>query len=460
MEYLALLALTLAGTWLALPLGRGAGMVVAGRLGQGFLIAALLAGYAASLFERHGITAYALPLLVALGIAALAALVREIRGAPPRGTREARAPFALLGLLAVLVAAHFGLAALEVRDRAPFAWDAWTNWLFRARAWFLEPGVAFSPVPASSPSENPLQVPGAHYPAAIPGLVAWLARCGGEWRVHRVLLAWPIAYVAATCAFAALADHVLRSRRVAVLAACALASTPLVATHAMLAGYADLWLMGALVVCAGAAFAWRSGARPDPRIALALLLPLLVKIEGLVWVALMIAAIGIAWRPRLVGAIVAAAVATGVAATLLWPGGIHLLGDRLVLSAELLRIPYLGETPLGVNPVLAPLARATLLGATFGVSLWAVLAAAMSWPVLRRAQLPRRGQEREAWHAVALFAAGASAFALALFTFTVAGRWAIDHTSLSRVLMQVLPAFLLVAARVFEPLDPRAAVPH
>lgn len=456
MEYLALAALTLAGSWLALPLGRGPGIALAGRLGQGFLFGALLAGWIASWFERSGITAYALPLLAALSLAAVAAAVRELRRVRS-GPHLHRTPvaLALLGFFA-LALAHATLAVLEVGDRPPFPWDAWTNWLFRARAWFAEPGAPFAPMPGEGAAAMALQVPGAHYPAAIPALVAWLARCAGAWTPGRLLVAWPLAYLAAACAFAAFADHALRSRWTAVLAAAAVAATPLVVTHAMLAGYADLWLMGALVVCAAGAYELHRTRRLDARIALALLLPVLVKVEGLVWVVSMLVALAIAWRPLRIGAAVAALCVLGLGVMLAWPGGVHLFGERVVLSAELLRLPYLGQTPLQVNPILGPLLRATLGGETFGMASWGVLAAALAWFPLRGTRIARHGGERDAWRTLAVFALLALAFVLALFGFTPVGAWALDHTALSRVLMHPLPVFVLLAARVFEPLDPRA----
>jgi hypothetical protein len=454
MEFVALAALSIAGTWLALPLGRSAGIALLGRLGQGYLAGALLAGYVASLFERFGITAYAWPLFVAVALAAAGAVVREIRRGPIPPTR--RRPIGLaMPLFLVVALAHFALAWLETGDRALFPWDAWTNWLFRARAWFLEPGVAFAPVTDGTPT-GPLQVPGAHYPAAIPGLATWLARLGGEWSWPRLLAAWPCAYLAAMLAFAAFADHALYSRRIAGVAAAVLASTPLLATHAQLAGYVDLWVFGALLLALAAAYEWRRTGRWDPRILVLLALPLATKVEGLVWLALLGLAIALVARPRLVGPVLLVAVLVVGGSAFAWPGGIELMDGRLVLNAQLVRIPHLGETPLGVNPLLQPLARATLLGGTFGVTIWAMVAAILCALPLRGAALARHGSDREAWRVVALFGLVAAAFVLALFAFTIAGRWALDQTAIGRVMMQLLPAWVLVAARVFEPLDPAA----
>lgn len=454
MEFVALAALSLAGTWVALPLGRSAGIALLGRLGQGYFAGALVAGFVASLFERFGVTAYAWPLFVAVGLAAAAAIVREIRRGPIPPTR--RRPIGVaMPLFLVVALAHFALAWLETGERALFPWDAWTNWLYRARAWFLEPGVGFEPVIDGS-ATGPLEVGGAHYPAAIPGLATWLARLGGDWSWPRVLAAWPCAYLASMLAFAAFADHALYSRRVAAVAAIVLASTPLLATHAQLAGYADLWAFGALLLALAAAFEWRRTGRWDARILVLLALPLATKVEGLVWLALLGLVLALVARPRLVGSIVLVAALAVAGAAFAWPGGVELLDGRLVLNTELVRIPYLGETPLGINPLLRPLARATLLGGSFGVTLWAVLAAIVCALPLRDAAFARHGSDREAWRVVSIFGLVSAAFVLALFAFTIAGRWALDQTAIGRVAMQLLPAWVLVAARVFEPLDPAA----
>ncbi|HVF34752.1 MAG TPA: hypothetical protein VND91_05460 [Candidatus Saccharimonadia bacterium] len=452
MEFVALAALTLAGSWLALPLGRG-GIATAGRYAQGYLLAAVIVGWIASGFERSGTTIHAWPLFAAVVIAALAAVARDAR----RSARGAAgdAPKAALVALLVVALAHAALAASTAQSQPPFPWDAWTNWLFRARAWFLEPGVPFSPIPLES-AARPVQVPGAHYPAAIPGLVAWLARLGGDWSYPRLLLAWPLAYLAAVFAFGALADHVLRSRATALVAAVLLAATPLVVTHALLAGYADLWTMGAVVLAAGGAFEWRRTRRFDPRIGAAMFLPVLVKIEGLVWLAILLLALALVWRPRVFGIALAALAAVALLAMFAWPGGLHLFSERLVLAPDLVRIPYLGSSPLSLNPVLGPLVRALLTSQTFGVAIWAVLAGGVASFVLRRDRLAPVAEHADAWRVVHAFALLSLAFVLSLFAFTLAGRWALDQTSLSRVVMQLLPVWLLVAARAFEPLDPRA----
>ncbi len=457
MDLVALVALTLAGSWLAAPVGRSAPVALLGRLAQGYLVGAIVAGFVAAQFESRGVTSYALPLLAAIGLAAIAAIVRELRRVPVSTERRRGAALAF-AVLAVLVLAHTLLALLEVRERPPYPWDAWTNWLFRARAWYLEPGVTFAWAPDAASGATALQVPGAHYPASVPGLVAWLARLSGEWSWPRLLLAWPLAYAATSIAVVAFADQALRSRTLAVIAAIAFATAPFVVTHAMLAGYADLFLTGTLVVALAAAYEWRRGGRLSIATVAAFAVPVLVKIEGLVWIVLLVLALALAARPRLSAAVVAASVLALVATVLVLPEGIHLFGERVVLSADFVRVPYLGETQLTLNPVFGPLVHAALLSETFGVAFWAIIAAALAaLPLRRRLKAPRSRAEREAQRVLAIHGGLALTFTLALFAFTVAGRWAVDQTSLSRVLMQTLPLWLILAARVFEPLDPRAA---
>lgn len=457
MDLLALVAVAFAGSWFAAPLGRSAGVAMLGRIAQGFVIGAMLAGFVASVFEKRGVTAYAWPLLAAVLLAALAAVVREARRVPVRAERRGAAWLGWSALVGVVLA-HTLLALFEVRERPPYPWDAWTNWLFRARAWYLEPGVSFAWQPDAQSGPFALQVPGAHYPASVPGLVAWLARLHGEWSYPRLLLAWPLAYAATTLAFGALADQVLRSRAIAAGAATVFAATPLLVTHAMLAGYADLWLTGLVVVASGAAYEWRRSGWAGPALAVAMLAPVLVKVEGTIWAGLLFASIAFAARPRTAAAAVLALV-VALAACLLVPGGLHAFGDRLVISADLVRIPYLGETPLLVNPVFGPMMRAALLSETFGIAVWGLLAAAIAAPLTRRARAgqPVAHAEREAIRMLGIYGGLVLAFQLALFAFTLAGRWALDQTSLSRLLMQMLPVWLVLAARVFEHLDPAAS---
>lgn len=473
---LAALALSCAGSWLAAPYGRSRTIVVLGQLGQGLVIAVVAVGLLAAPFESRAVTGYAWPLAAAVVVAAIAGGVRLLRRAAPidapaggyvlastpthsagRGAasaepeqlaiRSAASPpadgAALYGLLAVLVALTV-LASFEAHDRPPFPWDAWTTWLFRPKAAFLLPGVAFSQTPGIGSDVLALEVWAAHYPNFVGAALTWLARLGGAWNESHLLLLWPFAYLAATLAMLALADHLLPRRALAIGVTLLFATTPFLVTHAMLAGYMDLWTVGAVVLLSGAVARRAAGARVDAAIGAAFALPLLLKIEGVVWVAIALATVGLVRRPKLAGGALAALALLVLVCMFALPHGLHLFGDALVISRDEVQLPYLGATPIAANPVLLPLARAMFGTETFGVTSWAIVTGIVLLPLLRRAAVAP--VER----ALRLYAGLSFLFVIALFGLTYAGQWAVDQTAVSRVLLQMLPALVLVAAPTLE----------
>ena len=470
-SFTALILVALAGSLLALPGGGRGWLALCGRLGQGYFIGMLGVGVVALAFERAAWTGYAWPLAALVVVLALLGFRRVLAQLRPEPVGRDTVRVALALPVAVLLAAHLLIQVGEAAQQPIFPWDAWETWMYRARAMFLHPGAAFATpgvavALANAPDIYPSNA--AHYPLALTACIVWLARLHGEWRDPLLLVAWPVAWLALMLAFAALAQERGYSRTTVAVLVATLASTPLLTVHAALGGYMDLWMCAYLLIAASAAeaIAARHGDPADrtgQRVArwawlLALLsAPALVKVEGLVWVLLLLLALAWGGSSRRTRSIALAAIALLVLAWLLPEHGMRLPGDRFVLARDFVRIPYLGESVLGFNPLLRPLWLAMFATATFGATWYLILAGLLLWPWARRqagfASRPIEGLQLR----FALLAAG---FVLVLFGFTAAGVWAENHTAVSRILMQLTPVFLLAIAPVLERVfEPAAAQP-
>jgi len=195
---------------------------------------------------------------------------------------------ATLALLLAWIIIHLSLAAIEILYRPVFPWDAWLNWMYRAKAWFFE-GAIFgfsSPIEwATDTGALAYNVGGHNYPTFVPTIAFWAACSLGFW--SDTLVNTPVLFCGIALAMGIYGQcrEFGGSYLHSVAAAYLLLSVPLVGTHLALAGYADIWIAG----FTGLGFAALTrGLIDDNRFqsALGLLMAALaitVKAEGLVW---------------------------------------------------------------------------------------------------------------------------------------------------------------------------------
>lgn len=448
---------------LVLPLVLGAGLIamLGGRpragwawlqlLGEGFLLGLL---GVAGLMMLPGIRPADSFAMLALPVAvlAIALLVLARRSMPPLAPEPPQSPLAtaLSWLAAGLVGLHLLPLWSEAGRLPSLPWDAWSTWLYKARAWYAQ--EAFLPFVESAaavaePGRAVLATLVPQYPNAVPRFAVWVASAQGEWSGAAVRLLWPVLWLAlGACCHGGLRALGLATAGAAVATA-ALLSLPLLNHHVALAGYADLWLATLLLMASLrlAAFA-REGRRVDAALALAyaLLLPA-IKLEGAVWLLGLLATAAILWLPRaaripivLGAALLLTALATTVGLVLPVPG----LG-LVALGWGEARVPGVGILELYWRPV-----GDEVLTTLFRLPNWHLLW--FVWPVLLawRWQVLRRDP---AAAALAWFSLYAGAFLFVLFFFTDASRWAENLTSVNRVLLQVVPTLIALAALGFRP---------
>ncbi len=447
---------------LLLPLALGLGLIalIGGRpvgawawlrlLGEGFLLGLLVV---AGLMMVPGIRPADSFAVLALPIAAftvgLFALARRPMPQPLPDAAQSPLETALASMALGLMGLHLLPLWQEACQLPTLPWDAWSTWMYKARAWFEQ--EAFLPFvdPAAAvaqPGREALATLAPHYPNAVPRFAVWVASAQGEWSGMAVRLLWPVLWLAlGACCYGGLRALGLASAAAAAATA-ALLSLPLLNHHVALAGYADLWLATLLLMAALrlAAFV-RERRRADAALALvfALLLPT-IKLEGAVWLLGLLATAAIMLMPRatrtpvvLAAIVLVAVLATTTGLAVPVPG----LGMVALAWGEAI-IPGVGTLELHWRPVGTEV-FATLFRLPNWHLLWYVWPALLAWRW-------RALRDDPAAAALAWFMLYAAAFLFALFFFTDASRWAENLTSVNRVLLQIVPTAIALAALGFR----------
>ncbi len=342
--------------------------------------------------------------------------------------------------------------AQEIWWRPLYPWDAWTTWMVRPRAWsewhrlvpFVDPQRWLADT-----DELVYTIDAWTYPYTVPLLALWPTLASGAWNETAANLPWLGAALALGLGFYGQARLWGVSPLTALIFTWLLLSLPLLDSHVALAGYADLWLATVFGLAAIAFFHWaRDGDRRQG--ALALLLALAcpsIKLEGTVWLLLFLPALLAA---RLRGRWLLALTGLGLALGLGWwlAGGLGFTIPGLGvfrLTPALIQVPYLGRFALGYRGGWDPVVMNFLLLANWHLLGYLMLLAAGVATV----SVFRRGAAR--WQRAELVFVVTSLLALfLLFFLTDAQRWAEQYTSINRVFLEFVPAFLFWVLTVFQ----------
>lgn len=430
---------------LRLPAGPG---YLARIVGYGFFL-----GYAAVFLLVHAVDALSPALHFSLLFAvvatlSLAALVLAYRRGLPPNARHSCGPDApplrwLCWLLAAGAALHLVLAATEILYRPVFPWDAWLNWMYRAKAWFLADAVLPMDDPRSWARGAALQrfnVEASHYPSFVPVIALWPALALGRW--SETLVNLPVLGLGAASALALYGQvrALPLPRCAAALCAYLLLSIPLVGVHLSLAGQADIWMAGYV----GTGFVALIGAlierrRSELLLALAMIaVGVFIKEEGKVWlIVALLLPLYARWPGQLV---LATALGAGAAVLAVSTGSplldLPLLGPLGVTEGRLF-VPMLGSYALETRLPLTAFWENYIEGASWHL-LWPSLLVLL--PVLAVAL---RGRTRNVLAAFLALTLGSLFF---IFSFTDQGRWAEDATAINRLPLHFVPAFVYLFA--------------
>ena len=212
----------------------------------------------------------------------------------------------LIAALVLLLAAHLAITLSNNLLRPIFPWDAFTTWMYRAKAWALQNSI--TPMASvndwiTAGGQSGYALYASHYPAALSIYAAFMSALVTGWQPAAASLPWSLCLLALCMSAHGLLVLAGISNRLALIGAYLLGSMPLLNIHAALAGYGDLWM--ALYAGSGLAalLVWRMSGRTTA-LWLAMLLLLAgtqIKTEGWLWLGLGLAFIAIEWLAIRVG---------------------------------------------------------------------------------------------------------------------------------------------------------------
>ena len=189
-----------------------------------------------------------------------------------------------------LIAGYLSLILLNNMSQQIFPWDAFTTWMFRAKAWVTtDRAVDFLTFNEWLVSGSGFTLPAAHYPISLSAVAAFAAAVSGGWSDQAASIPWFFAMTASALIMAGLCRLQTANHPIAALfGAMLLMTAPLVHWHGLLAGYADIWVMGTSGMGLAGICIWtQSKARSTLAVSLLLLaLGCLWKSEGWLWLIL------------------------------------------------------------------------------------------------------------------------------------------------------------------------------
>ena len=153
--------------------------------------------------------------------------------------------FSVYACALTLIIIHLVITILNNTTREIFPWDAFTTWLYRAKAWVYDDQLTTTMnslqwILLDGPDAVPLYA--NHYPTLISEMATMVSALSGQWSATAASLPWTAAGLALVLSVWGLLQAAGVHWSIALAGATATASLPLLNMHWALAGYADLWL--------------------------------------------------------------------------------------------------------------------------------------------------------------------------------------------------------------------------
>ena len=193
-------------------------------------------------------------------------------------------------LLITLIAAHLLLVLASNLTRDIFPWDAFTTWMYRAKVWVLNDEMLnFQGVNQWLQSGGlGYALPASHYPPSVSAVAAFSSALSSGWDDQSASMPWFFAMLAVGSMMFGMCKQSGLTTLPSLAGLYLLISLPIVGMHGVLAGYADLWMVGTSGMGLAALLLW---TQTRQRGALALGTLLLVvgpcfKTEGWIWLGM------------------------------------------------------------------------------------------------------------------------------------------------------------------------------
>lgn len=404
----------------------------------------LLTAAALGLMRMTGWALSPAPALLALGLVVVMVTVPGLvsgRLAGPLGAarpdRAADLVFSprldrwLWSILLALVALRLLTLLPDLLLRPVFPWDAWKTWAWKARAWF-EAGELIAFAPAREWLQAPADafvIDGVDHPDTVSLMLLWSAIALGRWDDSLLGLPWLLCGIGMALILYGLLILRHAPALIAMLAVYVLLSLPILATHIVLYGYADLWMAGLFTAFAAGLSLWMR--QPDFRFLVLMIASasamVLVKDTGSYWVPVLIAAALARFVP-------ARWLVLGLAAVLL--AGLLMLVSPIDPIALLTANRFILD-PRPMGETAAGMARHLFVWLDWHLLAW-LLPLILAWGWRQAAH------EADIRGLLTLICLGLLALLLA-FTLTRAAEYAVIGTLFSRMLLQIVPAIIMLA---------------
>ena len=448
-SFLAFICMTVTGAAVVSMLGRrfNAQLNLAVALGAGFFAAAATIGL--------WLVVTPLPLSLAshlaVGVAVTITLLVLARADPLALKEDIRHAIAHFGhsnisfLLVVVIAGYLLLILVNILYRDVFPWDAFTTWMYRAKAWVVSnhPVTFISKAQWFDGGGSDFVLDAAHYPITASALAAFSSILTGGWDDGAANLAWFFTILASLLALAGLCQRQHpENSQIPFIAVALMVTTPLVHLHGALAGYADIWLMGTSGMGLAGLCIWtQKGEKELLGISIGLLaLGCLYKTEGWLWLTLGLTVVML--HPLLMRYGWNFWIGLPIALGLLWQlqplhlGALGMWG----ISQNAIELGPFGPIALRPHNPLDSYLEMTLWRANF------LLLA----PLYIGALLLMLRKGARLYSGYLLMGLGIAVIHCVIFGLSAYSKYAEIGTAINRVLLQTLPVFILTVTAVWH----------
>jgi hypothetical protein len=434
--------------WLLLKSGRWNWFIL---LGFGYFLGIFFTTVLMRLSDAVGAGLNFSGLATAMALLIVAGVSVQLKQVVPQQAAQAKVAIrpwqtVLLAILLALLAWRYLTILQELLLRPLYAWDAWMNWAPKAIVWFhlgeLVDYVKPEQWLAQAPDANQYTLgnrQASEYPPTVPLILLWSMMGAQNWDHSALFLPWFLAAI--NLGFALYGQLRLNGCQVlpAALACYLLLNLPYYNVHTVLAGYADIWLAAAFGLSIFALREWHLNRswRYGLLCVLMAVMCSQLKVPGIVLAAILLAAFFRSWlNPSHKWELIAALVLVVVIALLVLFGvelNVPWLG-RLVISADAIEIPRIGQFELAFHPVWKPFAISMFVMINWNIA-WYLLLSLTLAAIFRGAPFRQASPE-------ALAILGALLFVALAFFITRHHTAAENFVTLNRALLYLVPALV------------------
>ncbi|RFF27877.1 hypothetical protein DZK25_05720 [Wenzhouxiangella sp. 15181] len=189
-------------------------------------------------------------------------------------------------ILSLLAVRAIGVLS-EVLLRPLFPWDAWRGYAIEAKVWFSFPDRFDAFTGPFFLADEIYWTGETTHPSGLGLIWLWFVQNIGDWNDSLMNAGWPIVWICTGLLLFGFSRLGKVRLTIALMTTYAFLSMPFVSTHAVLAGYADIWISVLFLVISGLIYLkykWRQSASIFVPVIAGCLGMLMLKEHGILWV--------------------------------------------------------------------------------------------------------------------------------------------------------------------------------